>query len=59
MVEYLVDFVLVAVLVIGLTATMGVLANAIGINVFGGKKKSAFVDQSQKTQVGWKKVKRS
>jgi hypothetical protein len=56
MVGYILDFVIVAVLVIGLTAVMGVLTNGIGTKFFGGKNRSEFVKQSLKMQAGWKEV---
>lgn len=56
MVEYITDFSIVALLIIGLTAVMGVLINGIGVKLFGGKNKMEFVEQSDKFQTGWKKV---
>ncbi len=56
MVAYIIDFTIVAVLVIGITAVMGVVTNGIGIKLFSKKQKSQFVDQSNKVQVGWKQV---
>ncbi|MBS2968385.1 hypothetical protein J9317_06385 [Metabacillus sp. KIGAM252] len=58
MISYFTDFALFAIFVIGLTATMGVLANGIGSGLFGGKTKNAFYEQSSKTQKGWNPVKR-
>ena len=56
MVAYFVDFLIVALLVIGITAINGVLTNGIGKKLFGGKRKSEFVDQSARMQTGWKQV---
>lgn len=56
MVAYIIDFTIVAVLVIGITAVMGVVTNGIGIKLFSKKQKSQFVDQSNKVQIGWKQV---
>ncbi|MGJ7910343.1 hypothetical protein [Neobacillus sp. LXY-1] len=53
---YIVDLTVVAVLIIGITAMMGVITNTIGEKVFGGKRRSEFVDQSAKYQTGWKMV---
>lgn len=53
---YIMDFTLVAVLVVGITATVGVFTNGVGIKFFSGKNKSEFVDQSNSIQTGWKKV---
>lgn len=54
--EYIFDLTLVALLVIGLTATLGVFTNGLGERLFGGKNKNEFVDQSAKFQTGWKSV---
>lgn len=56
MVGYLTDLTIVALLVIGLTAFLGVFTNGIGERLFGGKNKSEFVDQSAKVQTGWNNV---
>lgn len=56
MVGYITDLIIVAVLVVGITALMGVLTNGFGEKVFGGKKKSEFVDRSARFQTGWKSV---
>lgn len=56
MVEYIIDLTIVAALVIGITAVLGVLTNGIGEKVFGGKQRSEFVDQSARMQTGWKSV---
>lgn len=53
---YMFDLAIVALCIIGITAMVGVLTNSIGIFLFGGKKKSEFVDQSQSIQVGWNSV---
>lgn len=53
---YFLDLAIVALLVIGITATVGVLTNGIGTFLFGGRKKSEFVDQSHKVQTNWKSV---
>lgn len=55
MVEYIMDFAIVALLIIGITAMMGALTNGIG-SALGGKKRSEFVDQSARFQDGWKQV---
>ncbi|WP_028402583.1 hypothetical protein [Ectobacillus panaciterrae] len=53
---YFLDLAIVAILVIGITATVGVITNGIGEKIFGGKRKSEFIDQSAKTQTGWNAV---
>ncbi|MBD1383060.1 hypothetical protein [Metabacillus arenae] len=54
--QYLFDFIVVALLVIGITAVLGVLINGIGQRFFGGKNKNVSVSHSLKTQEGWRKV---
>lgn len=57
MIEYFIDFGLVATLIIAITAVMGVLANGIGEKLFGRSKKgSESFDKSASMQVGWKSV---
>ncbi|MBM4764247.1 hypothetical protein [Bacillus sp. B15-48] len=56
MVEYIVDLAIVAVIIIGTTATNGIISNAIGLKLFGGKTKNEIVDQSVSMQTGWKNV---
>jgi hypothetical protein len=53
---YIFDLTVVSLLVIGITAFMGTMANSIGEKVFGGKQKSEFVDKSSRMQTGWKTV---
>jgi hypothetical protein len=55
MAEYIIDFSLVALLIIGITAVMGIVTNGIG-NKLSGKHRTEFVDQSAKVQIGWKQV---
>jgi hypothetical protein len=57
MIEYIIDFSLVALLVITITAIMGVLTNGIGEKVFGGGKGNPeSFNHSANTQVGWNNV---
>ncbi|MDR7076618.1 hypothetical protein J2Y03_001621 [Neobacillus niacini] len=53
---YIADLSMVAILIIGITALMGVITNGFGETVFGGKKRSEFVDQSARFQTRWKSV---
>jgi len=55
-IEYIIDVILVAILVIGLTATIGVISNGIGEKFFGGKTKDVHFNQHANVQVGWKSV---
>lgn len=54
--EYIIDLTLVTLLIVGITAVMGVLTNGVGVKVFGGKRKSEFVDVQAKYTTGWKSV---
>ncbi|MDX8364431.1 hypothetical protein [Cytobacillus sp. IB215665] len=56
MIDYFTDFAIVAVLIIGITAMMGVMLNGIGEKFFGGRKKAESFNQSANTQVGWRSV---
>lgn len=53
---YILDLTIIALLVIGITAVMGVVTNGIGVKFFGGNKKNLFVDKSERIQTGWKSV---
>ena len=54
--EYVFDLSIVAVLIIGITALVGVLTNSAGETFFGGKKRTEFTDKSADVQAGWKLV---
>ncbi len=56
MFNYIMDFTIVGILVIGITAIMGIISNVVGITLLGGKSKSLFVDKSNNMQSGWKSV---
>jgi hypothetical protein len=56
MVEYIIDFSLVALLVIGFTAIIGVLSNGIGEKLGGGEGNPESFNHSAKTQIGWNNV---
>ncbi|WP_096155134.1 MULTISPECIES: hypothetical protein [Bacillus] len=56
MVEYFIDFTIVALLIIGITAFMGVLTNGIGEKFFGGKTRTLSFDKSANMQKGWNSV---
>jgi len=53
---YITDFIVVALLVIGITAIMGIIVSEIGEKVFGGKHRSEYVDKGASIQTGWKMV---
>jgi hypothetical protein len=53
---YIMDLTIVALLIVGITALMGVITNGFGEKVFGGKNRSEFVDEAAKYQTGWKTV---
>jgi hypothetical protein len=54
--EYILDFILVASLIIGLTAFMGPLTNGIGNLIFGRKQRFKYVVQSNHSTAGFNKV---
>ena len=56
MTGYIFDFLIVAILIIAITALNGVITNFIGERLFGGNQKSQFKDATARTQVGWKPV---
>lgn len=56
MLAYIIDLTIVALLIIVITALMGVITNSFGEKVFGGKRRGEFVDESAKYQTGWKTV---
>ncbi|MFJ8530158.1 hypothetical protein [Bacillus sp. NPDC094106] len=56
MIAFFIDFAIVAILVIGITAFIGVITNSIGEKLFGGKEKMKFVNRSSDIQSGWKQV---
>lgn len=56
MLGYIIDFTLVALLIIGITAVIGVVLNGIGEKFFGGKTKNVSFDNAANTQTGWKNV---
>jgi large-conductance mechanosensitive channel len=56
MAGYVIDLAIVTVLTVGLTAIMGSILNGLGENIFGGRKKTEFVDQADKVIAGWKSV---
>ncbi|MCM3663048.1 hypothetical protein M3204_01435 [Mesobacillus subterraneus] len=53
---YIMDLTIVALLIVGITATIGVITNGIGTKFFSGNKRTEFVDQSNRLQTGWKNV---
>ena len=56
MMAYIADLTMVALLIIGITAFMGVISNGIGEKIFGGKRRTEFTDESAKYRTGWKAV---
>ncbi len=54
--QYFIDFAIVGGFIIGITALMGVLVNGIGEKLFGGSKRMEHVNETMKTQTGWKLV---
>jgi hypothetical protein len=56
MAGYIIDLAIVTVLTVGLTAVMGSILNGLGESIFGGRKKTEFVDQADKVIAGWNSV---
>lgn len=56
MVEFLIDFGLVAILIIGITALNGVVLNLLGIKLFGRRKANHFTNQNSRITSDWKQV---
>lgn len=56
MIGYITDLTVVAILIVGITALMGVITNSIGEKVFGGKNRSEYVTQSARYLTGWNSV---
>lgn len=56
--HFIIDLIVFAVLVIGLTAMLGVISTSIGERIFGRKKGSDFYDQNMNSQKGWRKMTR-
>ena len=54
--SYITDLALVSILVIGITAIMGVFANGVGERLFGGKGGSDIYNQDQKIKAGFKTI---
>lgn len=53
---FIIDFVLLGILVIGITAFNGVITNVLGMKLFGRKNVNRFVETNAATQSGWRKV---
>jgi hypothetical protein len=53
---YIIDFAIVAGLIVGITALNGHLSHFIGYRFFGGARRDLHADQTLKTQAGWKLV---
>lgn len=58
MVPYVIDLLLLAVLVIGLTAMLGVISTSLGERIFGRKKSNDFYNHNLNSQKGWRKMTR-
>lgn len=56
--SFVIDLIVFAILVIGLTALLGVISASIGERIFGRKKGNAFYDQNMNSQKGWRKMTR-
>lgn len=56
MAQYLMDYMIVSGLIVGITALMGVIANGIGEKIFGGSRRKEHVNETKHTQAGWNLV---
>lgn len=56
--SFVIDLIVFAILVIGLTALLGVISASIGERIFGRKKGNDFYDQNMNSQKGWRKMTR-
>ena len=58
MTSFIVDFILLGIFIIGLTAMLGVISTGVGEKLFGRKKGSKYFDQNVNSQKGWRKMTR-
>lgn len=56
MISYILDFALVFLLIISLTATIGVITNSIGMKFFSRGQKDEFTSQNNKTLANFRLV---
>lgn len=56
MIGYMLDFTLVALLVVGITAFMGVMTNGLGEKFFAGKGSKDSYNRHTAVQKGWKSL---
>ncbi|MDE5412633.1 hypothetical protein [Alkalihalobacterium chitinilyticum] len=56
MANLVIDFILLALCIIGLTALMGTITNVFGMKIFGRGNVDKFKTKSSSIQSGWKKV---
>lgn len=56
MLELLVDFGLLAIFIIGITALNGIILNVIGMKLFGRGKAGHFTNKNTEVISGWNKV---
>ncbi|WP_078555174.1 hypothetical protein [Bacillus alkalicellulosilyticus] len=56
MTAFIVDFLLLAAIVIGLTALNGILTNVFGMKILGRGQVDRYTTKSAATQTGWRKV---
>lgn len=55
--DFFMDFLIFAVLVVVITAFMGSIGSLIGEGIFG-KKKNSIYDQDSRKRAGWKRLER-
>lgn len=54
--QYFLDFVLIAGLIVGITALSGVMSSGIGTRILGKGNENLHVNHTLMTQKGWKTV---
>ncbi|WP_209125797.1 hypothetical protein [Alkalihalobacillus sp. BA299] len=54
--NFVIDFILLSLCIIGLTALMGTITNLFGMKIFGRGSVDKFKLKSSSVQTGWKKV---
>lgn len=56
MTDFIIDFILLALLIIGITAFNGIITNVFGMKIFGRGDVNRFTSTNAQTQTGWRKV---
>lgn len=54
--SFIIDFLLLAVVIIGITALNGIITNVFGMKIFGRGQVNKFTSKTSHIQSGWKQV---